>query len=78
MLAEAGLPWELAVSGQIRTDFGTLREDKDKVAWDAGVSRSFFDEQLALDLRYHDSNLDPARFVATVSIDTSFAAFSGK
>jgi hypothetical protein len=77
-LAESGLPWELAVSGQVGTDFGTLGEDKDKVAWDPGVSRSFFDEQLTLDLRYHDSNLDPARFVATVAIDTGFAAFSGK
>lgn len=56
--ASAGLGW----------DFGTLDLGKDKFAWNLGVSRGFA-EAATLDLRYHDTNLDPARAVVTLSLD---------
>lgn len=74
----SGLPWELALSGQIGTDFGTLGEEKDKFAWDVGVSRAFLDDAVTFDIRYHDSNFDPARIVGSVSFETSILTLSGK
>lgn len=68
-----GLPLDLAFSAKVGSDFGTLALGVTKVAWDAGVSRTFADA-VTLDLRYHDSNVDPARFVATLSVDTSLSA----
>ncbi len=69
----SGLPLELTVSGKVGSDFGSLGLGVTKVAWDAGVSRTFADT-VTLDLRYHDSNVDPARFVATLSVDSSLSA----
>ena len=69
----SGLPGELVLSGNIGTDFSTLALGKDKVAWDVGVSRTFADT-VTLDVRYHDSNMDPARIVASLSLDSSFSA----
>ncbi len=63
----SGLPLELVTSAQIGTNFAGT------VAWNAGVSRTFA-EAVTLDLRYHDSNVQPARFVATLSVDTSLSA----
>lgn len=70
----SGLPYEISFSGSIGSDFGTLNLAKDKVAWDAGFSRSFVDDTVTLDLRYYDSNMDPARFVARLAFDTTFSA----
>ena len=70
----SGLPYEISFSGSIGSDFGTLNLGSDKVAWDAGFSRSFADDTVTLDLRYYDSNRDPARFVARLAFDTSFSA----
>ena len=73
----SGLPYEISFSGSIGSDFGTLNLGSDKVAWDAGFSRSFADDTVTLDLRYYDSNMDPARFVARLAFDTSFSALKG-
>ncbi|MCC0034016.1 MAG: hypothetical protein H6887_01965 [Hoeflea sp.] len=73
----SGLPYEISFSGSIGSDFGTLNLGSDKVAWDAGFSRSFADDTVTLDLRYYDSNRDPARFVARLAFDTSFSALKG-
>ncbi len=48
------------------SDLGTL--DEDRIAWQLGVARSFADVA-TLDMRYHDSNLDPARAVVSLSLD---------
>lgn len=69
----SGLPLDLTFSGKVGTDFGTLGLGVEKVAWEAGISRTFADA-VTFDLRYHDSNVDPARIVATVSVDTSLSA----
>jgi uncharacterized protein (TIGR02001 family) len=77
-----GLPWDLAASGSIGTDFGTLTDEEEdgetKYAWDAGLSKTFADETVTLDLRYYDSNQDPARIVGSISFDTSLSALTGK
>jgi len=70
----SGLPYEISFSGSIGSDFGTLNLGSDKIAWDAGFSRSFADDTVTLDLRYYDSNKDPGRFVARLAFDTSFSA----
>jgi uncharacterized protein (TIGR02001 family) len=56
------------LDGTLGTDFGTLDYGKDKVAWDLGVSRGF-GEFATVDLRYHDSNVDPGRAVVSLSLD---------
>lgn len=64
---ELGASW--AVDGAVGTDFGSLEPESDeKVAWNLGVTRALGD-LAALDLRYHDSTSDPARLVATISLD---------
>jgi len=70
----SGLPYAISVSGSIGSDFGTQQLGSDKIAWDAGLSRSFVDDTITLDLRYYDSNMDPARVVARVAFDSSFSA----
>lgn len=72
-----GLPYELAVSGSVGTDFGTRNFGKDKYAWDIGLSRSFYD-MFTADVRYYDSNLDPARIVGSISFDTTLADILAK
>lgn len=58
-----------AIDGAIGTDFGTLElGDDDKLAWTVGVTRAI-GELAGLDVRYHDSNYDPGRFVATIALD---------
>jgi uncharacterized protein (TIGR02001 family) len=65
----SGLPMELTFSGQVGSDFGSLKlGSADKVAWNAGLSHALGDNG-TIDLRVHDSNYDPMRFVATVSFD---------
>jgi uncharacterized protein (TIGR02001 family) len=59
--------WE--AGGVIGTDFGTRDEgERDRVAWDLGVSRGLGD-YATLDLRYYDSNYDDATGVVTISFD---------
>lgn len=71
----SGLPWDVAVSGKLGTDFGTQGFDTDKVAWDLGLSRTFADV-VTVDVRYHDSNYDPGRVVAKLSFDTTLSALN--
>lgn len=66
-----GLPWETAFSGQIGSDFGSLDEGYNRYAWDAGFSKTFMDESVKFDLRYHDANDDDPRLAATLSYDFS-------
>jgi hypothetical protein len=54
--------------GNIGTDFGTQDFGEDKVAWNLGVSRALT-ETAEVDLRYYDSNFDPARGVVSVNLD---------
>jgi len=57
------------LDGAIGTDFGTLDLGADdKVAWNLGANRALT-EAVAIDLRYHDSNYDPARLVLSVAAD---------
>lgn len=57
-----------AVDGAVGTDFGSFDLGEDKVAWNVGVTHSLGD-LAGLDLRYHDSNVDPGRIVATLALD---------
>jgi uncharacterized protein (TIGR02001 family) len=57
-----------AAGGTIGTDFGSLGLGNDKVAWDLGVSR-YVGDYVTLDLRYYDSNDDPASTVVSISAD---------
>ncbi len=68
--ATAGIaaPFDLYVDGVAGADFGSLGFDGDKVYGAIGVSRTFADTA-TLDLRLHDSNVDPARLVLTASFD---------
>jgi len=70
----SGLPYDISFSGSVGSDFGTQNLGSDKIAWDAGFSRGFVDDTVTLDLRYYDSNKDPARFVVRLAFDTSFSA----
>jgi uncharacterized protein (TIGR02001 family) len=54
--------------GNIGTDFGTQDFGEDKIAWNLGVSRALTDFSNA-DLRYYDSNFDPARAVVSINLD---------
>lgn len=67
------LPQDFELSGRVGSDL----QSGGKVAWDAGISKTFADIA-TVDLRYHDSNVDPARIVATVSFSTSWSALRGK
>ncbi len=68
--ATAGVaaPFELYVDGVAGADLGTLGLDGDKVYGNIGVSRTF-GEVATIDLRLHDSNVDPARLVLSGSLD---------
>ena len=66
----SGLPWELAASAAVGTDFNGGTN------WNAGLSRTFAD-MFTVDLRYHDHSAGPALFVATLSFDTSWSALKG-
>lgn len=61
------LPYDFTVSGAVGTWFDG---DHD---WNVGLSYTFADT-LTLDGRYHDSNHSPARFVVSLSVDTSWSA----
>jgi uncharacterized protein (TIGR02001 family) len=59
--------WE--VGGAVGTDWGSEEwGEDDKVAWNAGVTRSLGDIA-SVDLRYHDSNYDPGTAVLTIYLD---------
>lgn len=60
---------DFLVGGTVGTDLGTEDwGDDDKVAWDLGISRGLGD-LATVDLRYYDSNYDPARGVLSISLD---------
>jgi len=62
--AEISLPENFAVSGGVGTWFNNNTD------WNVGISYTF-QEVVTLDVRYHDSNHSPERFVASLSFDTS-------
>ncbi|PWW04375.1 uncharacterized protein (TIGR02001 family) [Hoeflea marina] len=66
-----GLPWETAFSGQVGSEFGSEELGYTKYAWDAGFSKTFMDDSVKFDLRYHDANDEDERFAATLSYDFS-------
>ncbi|MCO5056870.1 MAG: TorF family putative porin [Rhizobiaceae bacterium] len=68
--AEVSLPYDFAVSGAVGTWFDG------RVDWNAGISYTYADT-LTFDLRYHDADYQPARFVAMVSVDSSWSALKG-
>jgi uncharacterized protein (TIGR02001 family) len=68
---EISLPYDFTFSSAIGTWFD--RANRDTVDWNAGLSYTFADT-LTLDARYHDSNRGPARFVVTLSVDSSLSA----
>ena len=72
LTTEVALPQEVSFSGKIGSDF----QSGGRVAWDAGLSRTFMD-LATVDLRYYDSNMDPAKFVATLSFDLSLSDMLG-
>ncbi|CAN5629820.1 TorF family putative porin [soil metagenome] len=64
-----GLGERLALGGALGTDFGSLDLGRgDKRAWHLGLTYGLADFA-GVDLRYHDSNVDPARAVLSVSLD---------
>lgn len=63
--AEIGLPYDFTLSGGVGTWF------EDDLDWNVGLSYTF-EELVTLDVRYHDSDHSPARFVASLSFDSSF------
>lgn len=73
LTTEIALPEDFTFSGKV----GTFFTSGSKVAWDMGVSRTFMDVA-TLDLRYYDSNVDPSRFVATISFDLSLSSILSK
>jgi uncharacterized protein (TIGR02001 family) len=68
--ASLALPYDFSVSGGFGTWFDGNRD------WNAGISYTYA-ETLTFDLRYHDSNHSPRRFVASVSMDSSLSALRG-
>jgi uncharacterized protein (TIGR02001 family) len=59
----------VSFAATLGTDFGTLELDRGtKVGWSVGFVGSLT-ETTTVDLRLHDSNDDPARVAATVSLD---------
>lgn len=64
---EFTLPHDFTISGALGTNFAG------SVNWNAGIGYTFADT-VSLDLRYHDANVQPARFVATLSLDSALSA----
>lgn len=69
---EISLPYDFTFSSAI----GTWFDNTNTVDWNAGISYTFADT-VTLDARYHDSNRGPARFVVTLSVDSSLSALTG-
>lgn len=72
--AEVGLPYDFTLSAAVGT---WLDDSSDNVDWNVGVSYTFND-LVTIDGRYHDSNFDHGRFVASISLDTSWSALRRK
>lgn len=66
--AEVGLPYDFTLSGGVGTWF------EDDMDWNVGLSYTF-EDMITIDARYHDSDHSPARFVASLSFDSSFKLF---
>lgn len=60
------LPWGLTLSGGIGSDFGSNDFSEDSVAADIGVTGQLGDN-VSYDLRAHDSSIEGARFIASIS-----------
>jgi uncharacterized protein (TIGR02001 family) len=60
-------PQDVTVSGRVGTDFGSKGLSDNLVAWDVGASRDLTNVT-AIDLRYHDSNLDDGKFALTLKL----------
>jgi uncharacterized protein (TIGR02001 family) len=77
----AQVKWDFAVKDEIyspRVSFSPFEswkisgkyefaKDSPNTDWDFGVSKSFYDEALTVDLRYYDSNFDKPKIVLSVS-----------
>jgi uncharacterized protein (TIGR02001 family) len=74
--AEVMLPYEVKLSGAVGT---WLDSSSDDVDWNIGLSYTINDT-FTIDGRYHDSDnpANPSRFVATLSVDTSWSALRRK
>lgn len=72
--AEVVLPYDFTLSAAVGT---WLDDSSDNVDWNVGVSYTFND-LVTIDGRYHDSNFDHGRFVASISLDTSWSALRRK
>ncbi len=73
--AAYALPYDFNVSG----GFGTYARVNQR-DWDIGISRSFADEKVKMDLRYYgykDATDATHKIVATISLDSSLSALSG-
>lgn len=70
---EISLPYDFTFSSAI----GTWFDNTNTVDWNAGISYTFADT-LTVDARYHDSNRAPARFVVTLSLDTTLKTLMSK
>jgi hypothetical protein len=70
------LPYEVKLSGAVGT---WLDSSSDDVDWNIGLSYTINDT-FTIDGRYHDSDnpANPSRFVATLSVDTSWSALRRK
>lgn len=69
------LPHDFSFSAAVGTYLDSKSDDV--VDWNAGISYTFND-LVTLDGRYHDSNVDPARFVVSISFDTSWSALRSR
>ncbi len=72
---EIGLPYDFTLSAAVGKYFEG--DDEGNVDWNVGVSYTFND-LVTIDGRYHDSNFDHGRFVASISLDTSWSALRRK
>lgn len=64
--AAVALPYDFSLSGGIGTYF-TGEAD-----WNVGLSYTFA-ETVTVDARYHDASFGPARFVASIALDSTFS-----
>lgn len=64
--AYSGLPWGLALSGGIGSDFGSRNLNQDAVYADLGISKALSDNA-SLDFRAHYSAIEGSRLIATIS-----------
>ncbi len=64
--SQAGLPWDLTISGGVGTDFGSRNLSETAVSSDIGLTKDFGDHT-AFDVRAHYNTDEGARLLATLS-----------